>query len=130
MAKENQLLSQNKDRILKEWLKTLEKNPEFQKNEKLKKQSEQLLENLISGAKDIKLPEVEVKEFKPVLEILDVLYSRSQKAGLSEKDLATIIFTLKSSMHQTFVERPHDPSVLQFEKLLDFLGLLIDLMTI
>jgi two-component system response regulator AtoC len=66
-----------------------------------------------------------VKEFKPVLEILDVLYSRSQKAGLSEKDLATIIFTLKSSMHQTFVEGPHDPSVLQFEKLLDFLGLFI-----
>ncbi len=131
MAKEikkesqNQLLSQNKDRILKEWLKTLEKNPEFQKNDKLKKQSEQLLENLIVGAKDIKLPEVEVKEFKPVLEILDILYSRSQKAGLSEKDLATIIFTLKSSMHETFTEGTQDPSILQFEKLLDFLGLFI-----
>jgi len=127
MAKEiqNQLLSQNKDRILKEWLKTLEKNPEFQKNEKLKKQSEQLLENLISGAKDIKLPEVQVKEFKPVLEILDALYSRSQKAGLSEKDLATIIFTLKSSMHETFADETPDPSIFQFEKLLDFLGLFI-----
>jgi len=127
MAKDtqNQLISQNKDRILKEWLKTLEKNPEFQKNDKLKKQSEQLLENLIAGAKDIKLPEVEVKEFKPVLEILDALYLRSQKAGLSEKDLATIIFTLKSSMHETFTEGTHDPSILKFEKLLDFLGLFI-----
>jgi two-component system response regulator AtoC len=127
MAKEtqNQLLSQNKDRILKEWLRTLEKNPEFQKNDKLKKQSEQLLENLISGAKDIKLPEVEIKEFKPVLEILDALYSRSQKAGLSEKDLATIIFTLKSSMHETFADETPDPSIFQFEKLLDFLGLFI-----
>ena len=119
------MLSAKKKTLLKKWLADMESNPEFRiiNKNNLEKESAEFIDAFIDVVHNYKLPKIETKELKPMLEMLKKLSSSRISLGYTIRETAMYIFALRNCFNNTF-KTLDDDSLNSFSKLLDFLGLI------
>ena len=127
------LLKQKESRIVEEWLKEIQENPRFageslKQHIHLKKYSKHFLDQIIETLDNKDLEKLTKEAFEPLFQIWHKLLNEQMQQGLSTKETALLIYTLKTSLTKTTTLEENvtfSKQILQLEHLFDLLGMLI-----
>ena len=129
------LIKESQEEIIEKWIDEVEKNPSFQdhslaENPNLKALSGEFLSKIIHTLEKNVVPTISKDAFGPIIKIWHSLLHEQIQKGLSTKDTAILIYTLKTSILSLFEEKKNDSffaqlsNSQQLEHLLDLLGIL------
>lgn len=94
-------ISMNKDLLLSEWMNELQTNPHFKQefsHINLEKHSQKILSELLKYTQGNTNSTIEKKDIEPVLNLWHIILKDKESLGLSSKDIAILLFSLKSSL--------------------------------
>lgn len=129
-SKQNQFLQKNSDELLFEhWLNEMETNPHFSKhklslNTDFTAYTKSFMKQLVFTAAKDEMLAIKNSSFEALFKFWDLIKSSSVQQGLSSKDTALLIFSLKATLShmQRDVLNQDEENILS--NILDFLGLL------
>jgi transcriptional regulator with GAF, ATPase, and Fis domain len=135
IVKKNNVLVEKKEDIIDRWVKEIQENPhfsaeEFSQKEEVLAYSKDLYNTILSSLNFEPIPDFSVKKLEPLFKTWHKLLSSQRQKGLSTKDTAMLIFSLKSTLLSFFKEYyqssdyEYNPDMARLNQLLDVLGLL------
>lgn len=126
------ILQKKRKSIFESWMKFQLQDESLREdlmtNEELRKQSEELLDSIISNLTDISLDDPNDEAFEPVREILSGISISRARQGYSPRETGAFVFTLKDSLVGALQQELKDPTELftqslKINKLIDSLGI-------
>jgi len=119
--------------ILAEWLRELHQNPHFKTDsvgqlDQLETHSKTLLSQITHTISTHPIPMFSAQEFEPIFKLWHGLLAQQSQQGITVRDTAMLILSLKSSVSHwiasRFSDSPPPDTVRQFNTVLDMLGML------
>jgi transcriptional regulator with GAF, ATPase, and Fis domain len=121
----------NEDKILSSLLEEIRNNPHFSAtnligHSSLAANTKEFLTQIFKTLDSNSLPDVSKKMLEPIIALWDSLIKQQIQAGFSSKDMALLIYALKSTMHSAEEHEVmlEDTKKRQLDNVLDLLGML------
>ncbi len=129
-----QLHDDYEDKLYQKLLKELDENPHFSsanlaKNSNIEHISKKFVHQLFTNVQSDSFPSISKQTISPLLGLWHNLLKDHMQEGFSTKDMAILIYALKTSLQSLFKTAPPSGPLSQeklsnFEQLLDLLGIL------
>ncbi|RAP39121.1 hypothetical protein DID80_00515 [Candidatus Marinamargulisbacteria bacterium SCGC AAA071-K20] len=128
-----ELVNDNQEQVLNNWLAELNNNPNipkntFEKKNNLKNYSKNFLKQLVTTFKEDDIPDLDKSKLTPIISVWHELLQSQISQGFSTKETAMLIYALKTSLNKLAEENNsfnlQKSDMGKLEQLLDLLGIL------